>query len=303
LWVQGRALAYLRPSLAPPQPLGLQPYRRLLTRGQSEAHPVLRRRRVIAGLGGVLSNPSEVDDLTHAGILRPVTARSQGEDAMGVGTTLNAADGHVLAAYRAGPGTAARGLVVVQEIFGVNRHMRRVCDDLAADGFDVVAPALFDRVEREIELGYAAADVARGRDLRAQVPEAGVMADIEAAVAALGDRPSGIIGYCWGGTVAWWGATRTGRFRAAVGWYGGGIAATRTEVPRCPVQLHFGAQDGSIPLNDVELIRAAQPAVEVFVYPGAGHGFGCEERASYSASDADAARQRSLTFLECQLGG
>jgi carboxymethylenebutenolidase len=222
---------------------------------------------------------------------------------MEAGITLNAADGHTLAAYRAGSAGAGRGLVVVQEIFGVNRHMRRVCDAFAAEGYDVVAPSLFDRAERGVELGYAPGDVARGRDLRALVPEAGVMADIEAAAASLGDRPLGIIGYCWGGTVAWWGSTRTRRFRAAVGWYGGGIAATRAEVPQCPVQLHFGAQDASIPIADIELIRAAQPGVEIFVYPGAGHGFGCEERASYSQADAETAQQRSLTFLAAHLGG
>jgi carboxymethylenebutenolidase len=230
-------------------------------------------------------------------------ASRQGSMSMGTDITLKAADGHMLAAYRAGPDTATRGLVVVQEIFGVNRHMRHVCDAVAAESYAVIAPALFDRAERGVELGYTAEDIARGRELRARVPDAGVMADIEAAAAALGDRRLGIIGYCWGGTVAWWGATRTERFRAAVGWYGGGIAATRTETPHCPVQLHFGAEDASIPLADIALIRAARPEVEVFVYPGAGHGFGCEERASYSARDAEAAGQRSLTFLATHLGG
>lgn len=222
---------------------------------------------------------------------------------MGTNITLKAADGHVLSAYQAGPEAAARGLVVVQEIFGVNGHMRRVCDAFAAEGYAVVAPALFDRAERGVELGYAADDLARGRELRARVPEAGVVADIEAAAAALGDRPVGIIGYCWGATVAWWGATRTRRFGAAVGWYGAGIAGARSEVPTCPVQLHFGEQDASIPLDDIELIRTARPNVEIFVYPGAGHGFGCEERASYSQPDADLAQRRSLDFLAARLGG
>jgi carboxymethylenebutenolidase len=210
---------------------------------------------------------------------------------------LKAADGHEFSAYRAGPDCAARGLVVVQEIFGVNAHMRRVSDAFAAAGYAVVAPALFDRAEPDVELGYTAADVARGRDLRAQVPEAGVIADIEAAAAALGDRPTGIIGYCWGGTLAWWGATRTQRFKAAVGWYGAGIAGTRGEAPNCPVQLHFGEKDTGIPLADVELIRAARPDVEIFVYPGAPHGFGCDERDSYSKADAELAQTRSLAFL------
>jgi carboxymethylenebutenolidase len=216
---------------------------------------------------------------------------------MGSSIRLKAADGHEFSAYRAGADDAARGLVVVQEIFGVNSHIRHVCDTFAAAGYAVIAPALFDRAERDVELGYTADDVVRGRDLRAKVPEPGALADIEAAADALGDRPLGIIGYCWGGTLAWWGATRTRRFKAAVGWYGAGIAATRTETPNCPVQLHFGEKDSSIPLTDVELIRQAQPGVEIFVYPGALHGFGCEERASYSQGDAELAQRRSLGFL------
>ena len=216
---------------------------------------------------------------------------------------LTASDGHRFSAYRAGPAEATRGLVVVQEIFGVNHHMRSVCDRLAAEGYAVVCPALFDRVERGVELSYAPEDVARGRAMRAKVPEAGTMADVEAAAAALPSGAArGIIGYCWGGTVAWWGATRSRSFRAAVGWYGGGIAGTREETPSCPVQLHFGDQDQSIPVSDIELIRAAQPGVEIFVYPGAQHGFGCDERGSYSAPDAALAQRRSLDFLAKHLG-
>ena len=189
---------------------------------------------------------------------------------MGSTIELTAADGHVVSAYQAGPKGAARSLVVVQEIFGVNGHMRSVCDAFAAEGYAVIAPALFDRIRPGIELGYGPEDVAKGRDLRGEIADALVMLDVEAAAAALGGGPTGIVGYCWGGTVAWWGSTRSGRFRAAVGWYGGGIAGTRTEVPRCPVQLHFGEKDGGIPLSDVALIREAQPGVEVFVYPGGG---------------------------------
>ena len=221
--------------------------------------------------------------------------------------TLTAADGHTLGAYAAGPEDAAHGLVVVQEIFGVNGHMRHVCDAFAAAGYAVVCPALFDRAERDVELGYEAADVARGRALRGRVDDADVMADIRAAAGALaagpgGGRKLGIVGYCWGGTVAWWGATRATDFAAAVGWYGGGIAATRAEVPHCPVQLHFGEIDAGIPMLDVRAIRDAQPDVEVFVYDGAGHGFGCEERSSYSERDARAAQDRTLDFFGRHLG-
>jgi len=211
---------------------------------------------------------------------------------------LAAADGHRLAAWRAGPADASRGLVVVQEIFGVNRHMRRISDHLAAQGYAVICPALFDRVEREVDLGYEPADVARGRELRSKVPEAGTLADIEAAAAALPKGAKrGIIGYCWGGTIAWWGATKLDGFAAAVGYYGGGIAATRNAKTKCPVQLHFGDKDASIPLADVEAIRAAQPGIEVFVYPGAGHGFACEDRGSFGQADSDIAEARALAFL------
>jgi carboxymethylenebutenolidase len=217
-------------------------------------------------------------------------------------TELRAADGHSLAAYAAGPRDAKRGLVVVQEIFGVNRHMRRVCDDFAAQGYAVVCPALFDRTERGVELGYAPEDVARGRELRGRVDPAQTVLDIRAAAAALpGAARRGIVGYCWGGTVAWHGATRTRDFDAAVGWYGGGIAAAKDEMPRCPVQLHFGETDVSIPMADVDAVRAARPEVEVFVYGGAGHGFGCDERSSYSAGDATLARRRTLEFFERHL--
>jgi carboxymethylenebutenolidase len=221
---------------------------------------------------------------------------------MGSTIRLTAADGHTLSAWRTGAEDATHGLVVLQEIFGVNHHIRDVADRFAAAGYLCVAPALFDRVRPGIELGYTPADIAEGRDLRPLVPEAGTMADIAAAAASLGDRPLGIVGYCWGGTLAWWGATRTTLFRAASGWYGGGIAATRTEVPHCPVQLHFGDQDHGIPMADVDAIREAQPGVEVHVYAGAGHGFGCDARGSFSPKDAALAQERTLAFFAKNLG-
>lgn len=211
---------------------------------------------------------------------------------------LTASDGHRFSAWRAGPEGATKALVVVQEIFGVNRHMRHVCEGFANQGFAVISPALFDRAERDAELGYTQEDIQRGLALRSGITEEQVMLDIEAAAAALpAGAARGIIGYCWGGTIAWWGATRSTSFKAAIGYYGGGIAATRTATLRCPVQLHFGAEDHGIPLSDVDAIRAAQPDAEIHVYPGAGHGFSCEERSSYSPADAILAEQRSLAFL------
>jgi carboxymethylenebutenolidase len=221
---------------------------------------------------------------------------------MGSRIQLTAADGHKFSAWRDGPADARKGLVVAQEIFGVNNHMRNVCAAFAAAGYAVVAPALFDRAERDVELGYTPADIERGRDLRAKVPDAGVVADLEASAGALTGKKLGIVGYCWGGTVAWYGATRTHKFAAAVGWYGGGIAATRTEKPDCPTQLHFGEKDTGIPLTDVEAVRAAQPGVEIYVYPGAQHGFGCDERASYDPVSDRIAQARTLTFFTKHLG-
>lgn len=218
---------------------------------------------------------------------------------MGQQIELQAADGHCLSAYAAGPDDCGKGLVVVQEIFGVNSHMRRVCDRFAGHGYRVIAPALFDRTQRGVELGYTDADLQRGLALRAEIPEAGTLADIEAAARALPDTAhAGIIGFCWGGTIAWWGATRSTLFRAAIGWYGGGIAAARDERPRCPVQLHFGEADHAIPMPDVNAIRAAQPDADIHVYPGVGHGFGCEDRGSYDQAATEQAEQRSLAFLQ-----
>lgn len=216
---------------------------------------------------------------------------------MGEMICLTASCGHKFQAYAAGNENAARGLVVVQEIFGVNHHMRAVSDQLASFGYRVLSPALFDRVERGVELGYTSDGIQKGLALREKITEEEVVRDIEATAAKLAPRPVGIIGYCWGGTIAWWGATRTKAFKAAVGWYGGGIAASRHAVPHCPVQLHFGAEDQSIPLADVEAIRKAHPNVPTYVYRDAGHGFGCEERQSFDARANEIALHRSLAFL------
>jgi carboxymethylenebutenolidase len=220
---------------------------------------------------------------------------------MGQFITLTASDGHSLSAYQAGLADSPRALVVVQEIFGVNHHIRTVCDGFGDAGYHVIAPALFDRAERGIELDYEGPDRQRGMGLAQKLRPEDMLADLLASAEALGRKNVGIIGYCLGGTLAWRAATRTQRFSAAVGWYGGGIAAERDAVPNCPVQLHFGAKDAHIPSSDVEAIRQAQPGVEVFVYEDAGHGFGCPERASYDARAAALAQERSLAFLQHHL--
>jgi carboxymethylenebutenolidase len=210
---------------------------------------------------------------------------------------LKAADGFSVSAYTAGPANATKGVVVVQEIFGVNHHIRDMADRFAAAGYAVVAPAVYDRVERGFEVGYTPDDIAKGRDVRMKLNDADLMKDIEAAAAHLSGKKLGIVGYCFGGTVAWWGATRSNVFAASSCWYGGGIPGSKNETPHCPVQMHFGEKDASIPMTDVDAVRAAQPKVEVYVYQGAQHGFGCDERGSYSKPDYDLAQQRTLDFF------
>jgi carboxymethylenebutenolidase len=226
-----------------------------------------------------------------------------GSEAMGKTTEGKAADGHELGIYRAEPAGRARGgLVIVQEIFGVNSHIRAVCDGYAADGYLVVAPALFDRVERGVELGYQGEDVARGRAIREKVSLEDALADVEAAAKEIaGAGRIGVVGYCWGGTVAWVAATRSQSFQAAVGYYGGGVSDLAGEQPNCPVELHFGEQDHAIPLDGVKRLQAAHPEVPVHIYP-AGHGFNCDQRGSYHAESARIARERTHAFLREHIG-
>ena len=216
---------------------------------------------------------------------------------MGQMIELAAADGFKLSAYTAGDAAATKGLVVVQEIFGVNHHIRDMADRFAAQGYAVCAPALFDRARRGVELGYTQDDIGKGRELRMQLDDAKVMADVAAAAAHLAGRKLGIVGYCFGGTVAWWGATRSRDFAAASCWYGGGIPGTREERASCPVQMHFGEKDASIPVTDVDAVRAAQPNAEIYVYAGAQHGFGCDGRGSFSKPDYELAQRRTLEFF------
>lgn len=223
---------------------------------------------------------------------------------MGEMIALTAEDGQKLAGYRAAPtGKPRGGLVVVQEIFGVNSHIKRVTDGFAADGYVALAPAIFDRVEPGFAIGYTPADIERGRAVRAKIPLESTVMDVRAAVkrlAAEGLRV-GVVGYCFGGTLAWLAATRIDGVACAVGYYGGGIADTAAEQPRCPVLLHFGETDQSIPPEHHQRIRAAHPTLPMHIYP-AGHGFNCDERASYHEASAGLARTRTLDFLARHLG-
>jgi len=214
--------------------------------------------------------------------------------------TLTALDGHKLGAYIARPaGDPIAGLVVVQEIFGVNAHIRSVADGYAKDGFLTIAPALFDRIQPGIELKYEGEDMKTGMSLAQKlVPDlslSDIGAAIEFACSSTGKKV-GIIGYCYGGTMAWLAATRL-HPEAAVGYYGGHIAHYADETPTAPVMLHFGKQDAHIPAEGVEKVHAAHPEVEIYWYD-AGHGFNCDARASYNAEAAKLARERSLEFLK-----
>ena len=222
---------------------------------------------------------------------------------MGKSIELKAKDGFTLAAYRADPaGKPKGGLVVIQEIFGVNQHMRNVTDEFAAEGYAAVAPALFDRAKRGVEIGYEAADIETGRTLREQVKLEDTLLDMQAAIDSLkGVGKIGVVGYCWGGSLAFLAATRLQGIAAAVGYYGGMIAAHANEKPKVPVMLHFGEQDHGIPMSDVEKVKAARPDVEIFIYP-AGHGFSCDERASFHKPSHEQALERTLAFFEKHLG-
>lgn len=217
--------------------------------------------------------------------------------------TLRASDGHELDAYVAQPAhqpTAA--LVVVQEIFGVNSHIRRVTDGFAREGFLAIAPALFDRIERGVELGYEGADLQRAMSFVPKLDIEKALLDVEAAIeyaAATTGKKVGVIGYCFGGTMAWLGAARL-HPAAAVGYYGGNIGNYAQEAPQCPVMLHFGRQDAHIPPEAVEKVHSAHPNVQIWWYD-AGHGFNCDARGSYDPQAARMALERSLGFLKKHL--
>lgn len=223
---------------------------------------------------------------------------------MGDTIQITARDGHRLDAYVARPSGARRGgLVMLQEFYGVNGHIRHMADSYADEGFQVIAPAIFDRVERGVELGYDPAGIARGRELRARLDLDQTMLDVQAAIDAA--RPWGrvaALGYCWGGSLAFLATCRLEGLVCAVAYYGAQIAGWSAEVPRAPVLMHFADHDEYIPLGDVDAIRAARPEVEMFIYPDTEHGFSCNDRQFYKAEPAALARARSLAFLERHVG-
>jgi carboxymethylenebutenolidase len=204
------------------------------------------------------------------------------------------------------------GVVVIQEIFGVNVHIRAVCDGYANAGYLAVAPAIYDRIEPDVQIGYTADDVTRGREIRAECDMANVIADVAAATesAAEGGPEGGpeggkvgIVGYCWGGQIVYVASCRLGaRLACATGYYGGGIVPFLGETPAIPLMMHFGTEDASIPLTDVEQLGKAHPDVAIHLYEGAGHGFNCDMRAHYHADSAKLALERTLAFFAENLG-
>ncbi len=222
------------------------------------------------------------------------TARAPGR-----AVTVQAADGFVLDAYLVEPAGQPRGgVVILQEIFGVNSHIRSVADRYAAAGYLAIAPALFDRAERKIELGYSEHDVEIGRDLMRRVGWTEVVADVEAAgrmVASAGKV--GIVGFCWGGTAAWVTASRCTGFACAVSYYGNAIPTVLADRPRIPMQLHWGEQDHLIAVEDIRRVAQAAPDTETHLYP-TGHGFNCDQRSLYHADSARIAQERTFAFLQ-----
>ena len=224
---------------------------------------------------------------------------------MGQSIQLKATDGFMCSAYLALPKVPVRGaVVVVQEIFGVNSHIRAVAESYALAGFLAIAPATFDRVKKGVELGYTSDDMKEGISLKAQVealPLPGVIADLQAAVDYAASNAKGkvaMVGYCWGGLLTWRSAELVRGLSAAVPYYGGGITTEVESIrkPRCPVMTHFGDKDSHISIESVRAFEKNQPQVQVNIY-SADHGFNCDQRGSYDVKAADEALERTLAFL------
>ena len=223
---------------------------------------------------------------------------------MGSMIELQAADGHKLAAYRAeGPGKPRGAVVVIQEIFGVNSHIKGVADGYARDGWLVIAPAMFDRAQRGYDTGYTQPEIQAGIAIMQKLDWKQTLLDVDAAVAeAKKAGKVGIVGYCWGGTVAWVAAARTAGLACAAPYYGGGMPGFITDKPRVPTMCHFGELDQSPTLEQSKAIAKAHPEITAHFYAGAGHGFNCDQRGSWNADAAKLARSRTVEFFQKHLG-
>ncbi len=218
---------------------------------------------------------------------------------MGKQFTLTASDQFKLGAYRADPaGTPKGAMVVIQEIFGVNHHIRAVCDRLASEGYVAVAPAVFDRTAPGFECGYTPEDIANARKFVANPDFGAMLRDVQAAIDEVKSvGPVGVVGFCLGGTLSFLAACKLNGLSAAVCYYGGGIAKNADEKPKVPTQMHFGEKDAGIPLSDVEIIKQKRTESEIYVYADADHGFHCDERKSFHQASSELAWKRSLDFL------
>ena len=215
---------------------------------------------------------------------------------------LNTGGMQCIGAYLAAPaGVSKGGIVVVQEIFGVNAHVRAVADRFAEHGYTAVAPAFFDHIESNVELRYDPADYERGKQLVNEVGFERALADVASAAESIRSAGKiGVVGYCWGGTVAFLSAMRLGL--PAVSYYGARNVAFLDEKPNAPVQFHFGEKDASIPPEAVQRHRDALPEMEIYTYP-AGHAFNRDiDPARHDAPSAQLALQRTLDFFARHLG-
>jgi carboxymethylenebutenolidase len=224
---------------------------------------------------------------------------------MGENIRLKAKDGFELGAYVARPAGTPKGAIVdIQEIFGVNQHMRADTDRYAAAGYLAISPQLYDRVEPNVELGYTGDEPKKGMGIRAQTEMDKVLMDIQAAIDHVKSAGKvGVVGYCWGGTLVFASAVNLPDVAAAVAYYGGGIPDMKDQKPNTPTMMHFGSEDHGIPMEKVEAVKAARGGdCEIHVYEGAGHGFNCDERGSYHEASAKLAQQRSLEFFGKHVG-
>jgi carboxymethylenebutenolidase len=222
---------------------------------------------------------------------------------LGTQILLTASDGFKLGAYRADPPGSAKGaLVVIQEIFGVNHHIRSVCDRFAEKGYAAIAPAIFDRIAPGFECGYTPAEIEHARTFPAKLDWTALLRDVAAAADAVKDAGKvGIVGYCLGGSVAYLAGCELDGLSCAIGYYGGQIAKNADRKPKVPTLLHFGDEDASIPMTDVEIIKQKRPEVDVYVYH-AGHGFSCDERSAYNEAAHTEALGRTLAWLAQYVG-
>jgi carboxymethylenebutenolidase len=211
-------------------------------------------------------------------------------------------DGFELDAYHVRPDDARRGgLLLIQEIFGVTDHIRELCDGFAADGYEVIAPSFYDRLEHGFEADYSEASIQKGVQYSTATPWDQVAGDAQAAIDAL-KPPVFVTGYCWGGAATWLAACRCEGLAAAAGFYGRRISELVDETPKAPTILHYGKTDASIPMEKVEEVREKHPDTPIYLYD-AGHGFVSDRRRDYHEDSARLARLRTLAHFARHGGG